>query len=311
MNAIDKRIEGRLRDLGDGFSVRRVLPAGGQQMVGPFIFFDHMGPADFPAGRTINVRPHPHIALATVTYLFEGEILHRDSLGCRQEIHPGDVNWMVAGRGIVHSERTTPRSLERPTRMHGIQSWVALPDGHEDDAPAFHHHPGATLPVLHTPDGARLCVIAGEAFGRRSPVATVWPTLYVDAAVAPDAHFELTADHEERAVYVAEGEIQIEGQALGTGQLAVLAPGRTVGIHNRGGHAARAMLLGGARFPTPRHIWWNFVASSQERIERAKLAWAERDRRVFPDVPGDEQEFIPLPETPAGARVAPSRAAPN
>lgn len=311
MSVIDKRIEGRARDLGDGFTVRRVLPAAGQQMVGPFIFFDHMGPADFPAGRTINVRPHPHVALATVTYLFDGEILHRDSLGCRQEIHPGDVNWMVAGRGIVHSERTTPRSLERATRMHGIQSWVALPDGHEDDAPAFHHHPGSTLPVLQTLEGARLRVIAGEAFGRRSPVTTVWPTLYVDAALAADARFELTADHEERAVYVAEGEVCLDGEPVATGVLALLEPGRTVEISNRGGRAARAMLVGGARFPTPRYIWWNFVGSSRARLEQAQRDWGGRDRSVFPDVPGDEQEFIPLPETPLVTPAAPSRSAPN
>ena len=311
MSAIEQLIEGRGRDLGDGFSVRRVLPAAGRQMVGPFIFFDHMGPADFPAGRTINVRPHPHVALATVTYLFEGEILHRDSLGFRQEIHPGDVNWMVAGRGIVHSERTTPRSLERATRMHGIQSWMALPDGHEDDAPAFHHHPGATLPALQTLDGARLRVIAGEAFGRRSPVATVWPTLYVDAALPVDARFELNADHEERAIYVAEGEASVDGEAVATGQLALLAPGRTVEVRNRGSRAARAMLLGGARFPTPRYIWWNFVASSRERLERAKQDWGTRDLAVFPDVPGDEQEFIPLPDAPTNAPTPPSKAAPN
>ncbi|MCU0757799.1 MAG: pirin family protein [Steroidobacteraceae bacterium] len=311
MSAIDKCIDGRTRDLGGGFTVRRVLPAAGQQMIGPFIFFDHMGPTDFPAGTTIDVRPHPHVALATVTYLFDGEILHRDSLGFRQEIHPGDVNWMVAGRGIVHSERTTARSLGRPTRMHGIQSWVALPDGREDDPPSFHHHPHATLPVLETPGGARLCVIAGEAFGRRSPVETAWPTLYVDAALPCEAGFELTADHEERAIYVADGDVQVDGETVTAGRLALLSPGRTVGIANRGGHAARAMLLGGARFPTPRHVWWNFVASSRERIERASRAWGERDRSVFPDVPGDEQEFIPLPQAPPGAAEAPSRAAPN
>jgi redox-sensitive bicupin YhaK (pirin superfamily) len=311
MSAIEKLVEGRARDLGEGFTVRRVLPAAGQPMVGPFVFFDHMGPTDFPAGRTINVRPHPHVALATVTYLFDGEILHRDSLGCRQEVHPGDVNWMVAGRGIVHSERTTPRSLARPTRMHGIQSWVALPDGREDDPPSFHHHPQATLPLLETLEGARLRVIAGEAFGRRSPVETAWPTLYVDAALPCEARFELTADHEERAVYVAEGDLQLDGATLATGQLALLAPGRTVAIANRGSRAARAMLLGGARFPTPRHLWWNFVASSRERIERARTAWGERDLAVFPQVPGDDQEFIPLPEAPPAAPEAPSRVAPN
>jgi redox-sensitive bicupin YhaK (pirin superfamily) len=295
MGHIEELIDGRRRDLGDGFTVRRVLPAAGRQMIGPFIFFDHMGPVDFTAGPTINVRPHPHVALATVTYLFDGEILHRDSLGSRQEIHPGDVNWMIAGSGIVHSERTTPRSLAQPTRMHGIQSWVALPDGEEDQAPGFHHHPAATLPLLQTPEGVRLCVIAGEAFGRRSPVATAWPTLYVDAALPPGGSFELPADHEQRAVYVADGSLEVDGEAVATGQLALLAAGETVRMRAQGGHAARAMLLGGASFPTPRHIWWNFVGSSRERIEAAKTAWSDRDRARFPDVPGDELEFIPLP----------------
>ncbi len=295
MSHIERLIEGRSRDLGDGFTVRRVLPAAGQQMVGPFIFFDHLGPVGFPAGPTINVRPHPHVALATVTYLFDGEILHRDSLGFHREIHPGDVNWMIAGRGIVHSERTTPRSLVQPTRLHGIQSWVALPDGHEDDAPAFYHHPAATLPLLQTPEGVRLCVIAGEAFGRRSPVATHWPTLYVDAALPSGGSFELPADHEERAIYVADGCAEVDDQPVATGQLALLTPGETVRLRSIGGTATRAMLLGGARFPTPRHLWWNFVASSPARIEAAKGAWGMRDRGVFPDVVGDEGEFIPLP----------------
>jgi redox-sensitive bicupin YhaK (pirin superfamily) len=311
MSHVERLIEGRSRDLGDGFTVRRVLPAAGQQMVGPFIFFDHMGPVDFPAGQTINVRPHPHVALATVTYLFDGEILHRDSLGFRQEIHPGDVNWMVAGRGIVHSERTTPRSLAQPTRLHGIQSWVALPDGREDDAPGFHHHPAATLPRLETPEGVRLCVIAGEAFGRRSPVATAWPTLYVDAALPAGASFELPADHEQRAVYVADGAVEIDGEPVAAGQLSMLTPGETVRVRSIGGTATRAMLLGGARFPTPRYVWWNFVASSRERIERAQRDWRERDLAVFPTVPGDDQEFIPLPDTPLAAPVAPSKVAPN
>ena len=311
MSHVERRIEGRSRDLGDGFTVRRVLPAAGRQMVGPFIFFDHLGPVDFPAGPTINVRPHPHVALATVTYLFDGEILHRDSLGFRQEIRPGDVNWMVAGRGIVHSERTTPRSLAQPTRLHGIQSWVALPDGHEDDAPSFHHHPAATLPLLQTPEGVRLCVIAGEAFGRRSPVATVWPTLYVDAALPTGASFELPADHEERAVYVADGAAEVDGEPVAAGQLALLAPGETVRVRAIGATATRAMLVGGARFPTTRHIWWNFVASSPGGSRRRKPRGACATASMFPDVPGDEREFIPLPDTPVTAPTAPSKAAPN
>ena len=265
MSGIARLIDGRERDLGDGFTVRRVLPAAAQQMVGPFIFFDHMGPVDFPAGQTINVRPHPHGALATVTYLFDGEILHRDSLGFRQEIHPGDVNWMTAGRGIVHSERTTPRSFERATRLHGIQSWVAMPDGHEDDAPAFHHHPAATLPLLQTPEGVRLCVIAGEAFGRRSPVATLWPTLYVDAALPAGASFELPSDHEERAIYVADGRAEIAGELVDTGQFALLEAGTTARIRALGGHAARAMLVGGARFPTPRSVSYTHLTLPTNR----------------------------------------------
>ncbi len=295
MSAIKHRIEGRARDLGDGVVVRRVLPAGLQQMVGPFIFFDHMGPTAFAPGPAINVRPHPHIALATVTYLYSGEILHRDSLGFVQEIHPGDVNWMTAGRGIVHSERTTPRSLREGVTLHGIQSWVALPDGAEDVEPAFHHHPAGTLPLLETPDGARLRVIAGEAFGRRSPVATLWPTLYVDAAIPQGGSIELPPEHEERAIYVAEGEIAVgaDDQRCAAGSLLVLVEGVTARITARS--ATRAMLLGGARFPTPRLISWNFVASSAERLDAARRDWREQNAARFPKVPGDDREFIPLP----------------
>jgi redox-sensitive bicupin YhaK (pirin superfamily) len=305
VSGIARVIDGRPRDLGEGFVVRRVLPAAGQRMIGPFIFFDHLGPVRFAPGPTINVRPHPHIALATVTYLFSGEILHRDSLGSLQEIHPGDVNWMVAGRGIVHSERTTPRSLREPTALHGIQSWVALPDGHEDCEPAFAHHPAASLPLLETAGGARLRVIAGEAFGRRSPVATAWPTLYVDVLLPAGCAIELPADHEERGIYIAEGTVSAgavgmtrDAAAPGatpllTGQLALLEPGCTVRLE---AHAdSRVMLLGGARFPTSRDIWWNFVASSAARIETAKLDWARQDLGRFPKVPGDEAELIPLP----------------
>lgn len=292
MSAIALRIEGRARDLGDGFTVRRVLPAARQNMVGPFIFFDHMGPVQFAPGPAINVRPHPHIALATVTYLFDGEMLHRDSLGSLQEVHPGDVNWMVAGRGIVHSERTTERSYAKGVLLHGIQSWVALPDGHEDDAPSFHHHPRASLPLIER-DGVQLRVIAGEAFGRRSPVQVAVPTLYVDASLPGGSGFELGSEHEERAVYVAQGEARIDGDAVAAGTLAVLLPGRSVQVESVA--SARVMLLGGDRFATPRLISWNFVASSAERIEQARSDWRDRNRTRFPDVPGDEVEFIPLP----------------
>jgi len=289
-------IEGRARDLGGGFVVRRVLPAAARQMLGPFIFFDHLGPRHSPPGPAIDVRPHPHIALATVTYLFSGEILHRDSLGSVQEIHPGDVNWMVAGRGIVHSERSTERTLREGTTLHGIQSWVALPDGHEDDAPAFRHHPADTLPCIETPDGVRLRVIAGEALGRRSPAETLWPTLYVDVQMPGGARLELAPEHEERGVYVVEGRIEIDGAAKprGVGQLSVLEARDTVVI--RATEQARLMLIGGQAMPTSRHISWNFVASSRPRIDAARHDWRSRNLQRFPLVPGDEREFIPLPD---------------
>jgi redox-sensitive bicupin YhaK (pirin superfamily) len=280
-------IAARQRDLG-GFVVRRVLPSEERQMVGPFIFFDHLGPTQFAAGYGIDVRPHPHIALATVTYLFSGSLEHRDSLGSVREIRPGDVNWMSAGRGVAHSERTPQAARVSGELVHGIQSWVALPDGQEDGEPSFVHYPAAMLP-RRAADGVDLAIIAGEAFGLRSPVATLWPTLYVDAQFARGAALEVPPDHGERAVYVVEGELAIGEIPLAAGQLAMLEPGAKSTLRALG--PARAMLLGGERFPTPRYIWWNFVASSQERIERAKERW---QRREFPAVPG-ETEFIPLP----------------
>jgi len=275
------------RDLG-GFVVRRVLPSATRQMVGPFIFFDHMGPVQFAPGQGIDVRPHPHIALATVTYLFSGSLEHRDSLGSVREIRPGDVNWMSAGRGIAHSERSPRAARAAGDHVHGIQSWVALPDGQEDGEPSFVHYPAATLPT-HMSGGVESTLIVGEAFGLRSPVATLWPTLYAHLRFAPDAPLDLPPDDIERAVYLAEGEIDADGTLLRAGQLAVLEPGKIVTLRAVGG--ARVMLLGGERFPTPRHLWWNFVASSQQRIEDAKQRW---ERREFPAVPGDS-EFIPLP----------------
>jgi redox-sensitive bicupin YhaK (pirin superfamily) len=280
-------IDSRQRDLG-GFVVRRVLPAGARQMVGPFIFFDHMGPTQFAPGYGIDVRPHPHIALATVTYLFSGSLQHRDSLGTVQEILPGDVNWMSAGSGIAHSERTPQPARASGAHVHGIQSWVALPDGHEDGEPTFVHHAASTLPT-HAHDGVETTVIAGDAFGLRSPVVTLWPTLYVHAQIEDGATLEVPADYGERAVYVVQGELAIGDIPVTEGQLAVLAPGATVTLRAQG--RLRAMLLGGEPFPTPRFIWWNFVASSEERIERAKERW---EQRQFPAVPG-ESEFIPLP----------------
>jgi redox-sensitive bicupin YhaK (pirin superfamily) len=280
-------IGSRETDLG-GFVVRRVLPSAGRQMVGPFIFFDHLGPTRFSPGAGIDVRPHPHIALATVTYLFAGSLEHRDSLGTVREIRPGDVNWMSAGRGIAHSERTPKAARAAGEHVHGIQSWVALPDGHEDGEPSFVHYPASTLPT-RVADGIDLTVIAGEAFGLRSPVVTLWPTLYVHAQFAHGAALDMPADHGERAVYVVDGEIAVGEMPVTAGQIAILEPGKNARLRALGG--ARAMLLGGDCFPTPRYIWWNFVASSQERIEHAKGRW---ERQQFPAVPG-ETEFIPLP----------------
>ena len=277
-----------VRDIG-GFAVRRVLPALPQQMVGPFIFFDHMGPAALAPGGGLDVRPHPHIGLATVTYLFDGEILHRDSLGSVQAIRPGDVNWMTAGRGIVHSERTPAHLRAAGGRVHGIQTWVALPRGHEEAVPAFAHHAAATLPVVELP-GVTVRVVAGTAFGARSPVDVFSPTLYAAADLAPGATLVVQPEHEERAVYLAEGSASVADTALEPGQMAVLPPGGDVEI--RAAAVSRIMLVGGAKMDGARFIWWNFVASSRERIERAKADWRE-DR--FPPVPG-ETERIPLPE---------------
>jgi len=283
-------IDPRPRDLG-GFTVRRLLPAAGNRMVGPFIFLDHMGPAVMEQGKGMDVRPHPHIALATVTYLFEGEIIHRDTLGSERAIHAGDVNWMLAGRGIAHSERSSTEERARGVRLHGIQSWVALPTAHEEDAPAFAHHPARTLPRL-TRDGAQLTVIAGTAYGAEPPVGVLSPTLYVEARLAAGARLTVDQGHAQRAVHVAEGAVRIGERRIGPGVMAVLRPGAEVALEAE--EPARVMLLGGAPLDGDRHIWWNFVSSSKERIERAKDDW--RHGR-FGKVPGDETEFIPLPES--------------
>jgi redox-sensitive bicupin YhaK (pirin superfamily) len=291
MVAVTRVLEGRPRDLG-GFSVRRVLPAGGQQTVGPFIFFDHMGPAIFAPGEGVDVRPHPHIGLATVTYLFEGEFMHRDSLGSAQLIRPGDVNWMVAGRGIAHSERTPPELRRAPAGapIHGIQTWIALPTAHEETSPSFSHHPAADLPEI-TGNGAQLRLIAGEAYGARAPAAVFSPMFYVEAILEAGATIELPDHYQDRAAYVVEGGVEVAGQHYAVGQMTVFAAAVPVTLRASG--PARVMLLGGAPLDGPRHIWWNFVSSSRERLERAKLDW--RDDR-FAAVPGDP-ERIPLPET--------------
>jgi redox-sensitive bicupin YhaK (pirin superfamily) len=288
-DAIELLISARARDIGD-FAVRRALPAARKRLVGPFIFFDHMGPVQMPVGRGLDVRPHPHIALATVTFLFDGAIEHRDSLGTLRTIRPGDVNWMVAGRGIVHSERSAQDARRSGVHLHGIQSWVALPLEHEETEPRFEHHPAATLPKLRR-DGASLDVIAGTAFGLRSPVSVFSPTLYVHAQLDAGARVQLDTEHEQRAVYVVEGAIGCDGRTFEAGSLLVLRPGITVTLGSQ--RRARVMLIGGAKLAGERHIYWNFVASTEARIERAKDDW--RNQR-FPKVPGDEVERIPLPE---------------
>ncbi len=286
--AVERIIRPRERDLG-GFTVRRVLPYAARPMVGPFIFLDHMGPTRFPEGKGVDVRPHPHIGLATVTYLFEGEIVHRDSLGFVQPIRPGDVNWMTAGRGIVHSERTAPEEKAKGPRLHGIQSWVALPKSHEEAAPAFHHHPAASLPVIEIPGGT-LRVIAGNIDGTDSPVATCSDMFYLDATLSAGAHLVLPASLGERALYVVEGALAIGDTAVAPAEMAVLADGTDVTV--TAAQDTRAIAIGGSKLDGERHIWWNLVSSSRDRIERAKADW--KGNR-FARVPGDD-EFIPLPE---------------
>lgn len=278
----------RARDLG-GFNVRRLLPAFPQKMVGSFIFFDHMGPARFQPEQGVDVRPHPHIGLATVTYLFEGSLMHRDSLGTVQRIDPGDVNWMTAGSGIVHSERTPQQDRAAGPPLHGIQTWVALPLKDEQTAPAFTHVPGMELPTV-SDKGVAMRVIAGTAFGKRAPTPVFSETLYVAAELSAGGTIALPPEHEERGVYVVSGDIAIDDAGLAPFQAAVLPPGGTVEI--KAVSAARLMLFGGERMDGDRHIWWNLVSSSRELMEAAKQRWREQR---FPPVP-DETEFIPLPE---------------
>ena len=292
-------VTGRARDI--GVPVRRILPAPGQRMVGPFIFLDHMGPAAMPPGQGMDVRPHPHIGLATVTYLFKSEIVHRDGLSAVQTIRPGDVNWMVAGRGIVHSERTGPELRRRGASLDGIQSWVALPHAHEETAPSFRHHPEASLPAREA-DGITLRLIAGTLAGLRSPVEVFSPTFYADLEMQSGAEFALPPEHTERAAYVAAGEIAAGdlNEIVGAGTLAVFAAGGTIALRAR--KRSRVMLLGGAPVGE-RFIWWNFVSSSAARIERAKADWKECR---FAPVPGDP-ERIPLPDDPPLRARRPAR----
>lgn len=321
-DAVEQQLTPRERDLGGGFTVRRALPVPQRRTIGPFVFFDRMGPAGLEAGRGLDVRPHPHIGLATVTYLFEGSMLHRDSLGNAQLISPGEVNWMIAGRGIVHSERTPPEARRAPSRLSGIQIWVGLPRPDEEMPPLFTHHDAAQLPLLEHA-GVRLRLILGTLAGARSPVQTLSPLFYADAQLAPGAMLELEAEHEERAVFVTEGSLHVEGEPFAAGRMLVLRSGRRVRLQAAQGAmpessataaaseapaaaasalapgGARVLLLGGAPLDGARYVWWNFVASSRERIQRAGEAWRERR---FDPVPG-ETEFIPLPDTPPPAPI--------
>jgi hypothetical protein len=288
--AIETIIAGRQRDIG-GFSVARLLPAAARRRVGPFVFFDHMGPAELAPGQGIDVRPHPHINLATVTYLFEGEIVHRDSVGSLQPIRVGAINWMTAGRGIVHSERTGPELRKAGSRVHGLQLWVGLPKAHEEVEPEFSHYPADSLPEVEE-GGVRVRVLAGKAYGAESPVRTLSPLFYVEARIPAGQELPVTTEHEERAAYIVEGSVRCGAELVQASHMAVFAQ-RSAPVL-RAETDARLVLVGGAPLDGERFLWWNFVASSRERIEQAKRDWKERR---FGRIPGDDVEFIPLPES--------------
>jgi redox-sensitive bicupin YhaK (pirin superfamily) len=287
---IETIIEARTHDLGE-FTVGRVLPSAARRLVGPFIFFDHMGPARFKPGQGINVRPHPHINLATVTYLFEGEIVHRDSLGSHQAIRPGAINWMTAGRGITHSERTSPERRERGQALHGIQLWLALPNTDQETEPEFHHHPADDIPELDR-DGVRLRVLAGSAYGATSPVKTFSRLFYVEAIMPAGTALAMPEGFADRAAHLVDGDVVCGAERSSKPRMLVFKAGTEPVLEARAD--SRLVLLGGEPFEEGRHIWWNFVSTSKDRIERAKRDWKEGR---FPKVPGDEDEYIPLPES--------------
>jgi len=286
-SAIAQIIEPKPRDLSDGFVVRRILPTVERRTVGPFVFLDQMGPTRLPAGVGLDVRPHPHIGLATVTYLYEGEIEHRDSLGCVQAIRPGELNWMSAGKGIVHSERSSDRVRAAGGPLFGLQAWVALPLDQEESAPSFDHYGAAALPTWDD-GGCKFTLIAGAAYGRQSPARTLSALFYVDVEMAAQGAVTLDEAYAERALYVSTGEAMVNGEPVTAGRLAVLNGPARISTNT----GARAAMLGGPPLDAPRHVWWNFVASSREKLEAAKTLWRSGG---FDRVPGDD-EFIPLPE---------------
>lgn len=294
LDAVETVIVPRARDLGS-FEVRRALPAPKRQMVGPFIFFDQAGPAEFVTGQGIDVRPHPHIGLGTVTYLYRGHFHHRDSLGTDQVIEPGAVNWMVAGQGVTHSERTSPEARRAPHSLFGIQTWVALPAAVEDRVPMFEHHAKDTLPEIEA-EGVRLRLILGTAYGEKAPATMFSETFYADVVLQAGARFPMPDDHEDRGLYVTDGSVLIAGQEFEAGRMMVLRPGDRITVV-AGARGARVMILGGATLEGPRYVWWNFVASSRDKIEAAKLDWARGDwgKGRFDLPAGDRDEFIPLP----------------
>ncbi|GHE19675.1 pirin family protein [Halomonas urumqiensis] len=295
VDAIETLIVPRSRDLGD-FEVRRALPAPRRQMVGPFIFFDQAGPAEFLTGQGVDVRPHPHIGLGTVTYLFRGDFHHRDSTGADQIITPGALNWMVAGRGVTHSERTSAAARSGPNSLFGIQTWLALPDDHEDTAPSFEHHGKEALPMIED-HGVSVRLILGSAYGMTAPATMLSETFYADVTLEPGRHLPMPDDHEDRGIYIVAGAISVAGQDFDAGRMMVFRPGDRITVA-AGDRGARLMILGGATFPGPRYIWWNFVASSQERIETAKAEWraANWGKGRF-DLPADDRdEHIPAPD---------------
>ncbi len=288
-NLISEHLAGFSHNLGDGFHVHRVLPPKSHRAVGPFVFMDHFGPLTMAADKAMDVRPHPHIGLATVSYLWQGRIEHRDGLGNVQIIEPGDVNWMRAGKGIVHSERTAAEDRGKPQAMHGLQLWVALPLEHEQDEPMFEHTDASALPQLEIAN-ATVRIVAGSAWGKRSPVSVQSELFYVDAHLPAGAELPLPDEYPQRAAYLIEGEAEAGDEALRQRELALFTPGTDRRI--RAKSDAHVVLLGGVPLDAPRYLWWNFVASSEAKLEQARQAWREQR---WPMVAGDD-EFIPLPE---------------